>query len=114
MFGYSISLNRVHDSIVIREENESIRLRVDSEPRAIVTKIRNANDLLTEAKKPEATEEDRKKASIAFAEAIFGKKQTEELLGFYNGDYTCVMTICGLYFEKRLCHKITKAQKKIK
>ena len=113
LFGYEISLNRVHDRFTVREGNERIEIRVDSDPRLMVTRIRNANEKILEAQK-DGTDEDREQAARIFAEAIMCKEQTDRLLAFYNGDYSCMMTVCGLYFEKRLSAKITKAQKKLK
>lgn len=114
LFTYTLTLNRVHDKFVVKEGNERITLRVDSDPMLMVTRIRNANEKMLEAKKEDATEDQRKLAAIMFAEAMFGKEQTEKLLAFYGGDYACVMTISALYFENRLSGKITKAQKKSK
>ena len=111
---FSLSLNRVRDRITIKESGESIQLFVDSDPRMLVTRIRNAQIQITGANKAESTDEDRMKAARAFAVAIFGEKQTDQLAEFYGGDYSCVMTISGLYFEKRLCKKIIAAQKKQK
>ena len=113
LFRYEISLNRVHDRFAVKEGNERLEIRVDSDPRMLVTKIRNANEKILEVQK-NGSEENREQAARTFSEAMFGKEQTDRLLAFYNGDYSCMMTICGLYFEKRLSAKITKAQKKIK
>ena len=113
LFRYEISLNRVHDRFDVKEGNERLVMQVDSDPRMIVTKIRNANEKIQEAQK-NGSEEKREQAVRTFSEAMFGKEQTDSLLAFYNGDYSCVMTICALYFEKRLSSKITKAQKKLK
>lgn len=114
LFGSELSLNRVHDRLMIKEGNETLDLRVDSDPRVMVTRIRQANELLMGANKEKATDEDRINAAKIFSEAVFGKDQALKLAELYNEDYSCVMAICGMYFEKRLCKKITKAQKKIK
>lgn len=109
-----ISLNRVHDLFTVKEGNEQIQLRVDSDPHSLVIKIRNANELIISANGQKASDEDRIHAARMFAEAMFGTEQTDRLAALYNGDYACVMAICGKYFEQRLCRKIVKAQKKIK
>ena len=114
LFGNELSLNRVHDLFTVKEGNEQIQLRIDSAPRLLVTKIRNANEHITGANRQEATDEDRVNAARMFAEAMFGEDQTDRLAELYKGDYSCVMAISGLYFEKRLCKKIVKAQKKLK
>lgn len=111
---FSISLNRVRDRIAIKEGDESIVLHVDVDARVIVTKIRVANEKMEEAKKPGADDKQREAAAYAFSDAIFGPEQTKQLADFYHGDYSCVITVCGLYFEKRLAKKITRAQKRRK
>ena len=111
---FRLTLNRVRDRITIREGSETLPLTVDCDARMIVTRIRQAQMQINEANKSESTDEDRMKAARAFAVAIFGEKQTDQLAEFYSGDYSCVMTISGLYFEKRLCKKIIAAQKKLK
>lgn len=115
MFGrFSITLHRVRDTITVREGGEELTLKVDQDPRIMVVQIRNAQDRLNQANKPEATDEDRERAARQFSNAIFGEAQTEKLAEFYSGNYSCVVTICGIYFEKRLCKKIVAAQKKQK
>ena len=114
MFGYTITLNRVRDHITVKEGQDTLKLTVDSDSTAIVTKIRRSQEIMTKTVRGESTEEEREQAAQQFAESIFGKEQADKLAEFYNGDYSCVATICGIYFEKRLCKKITKAQKKIK
>lgn len=111
---FRITLNRVRDKILIKEGDESLVLKVDCDSRIIVTKIRQANELIVKANKENATELDRMVASEQFSEAIFGPEQTEQLMQFYNNDYSCVLTVCGMYFEKRLSKKISAAQKKQK
>lgn len=110
LFGFEISLNRVHDRFTVRQGNERLEIRVDSDPRIIIAKIRNANEKILKAK----DDENRKQAARVFAESMFGKEQTDSLLALYNGDYSCLMTVSSLYFEKRLSSKITKVQKKAK
>ena len=109
---FRLTLNRVRDSIAVRESNEEIKLKVDADPRIMVTRIREAQKLLNSANDPQTTDQQRQEAVKAFSEAIFGPEQAEALAEFYNGDYSCVLTICGMYFEKRLCKKIIAAQKK--
>lgn len=111
---FRITLNRVRDKITVKEGDEKMILSVDSDARVIITKIRNAQEMLVKVNKPEATDEERAAAAIEFSRAIFGPDQTDKLYQFYNWDYSCVITICGLYFEKRLRKKIAAAQKKIK
>ena len=112
--GRTISLNRVRDRITVKEGDETLVLDVDSDARLIVTRIRNAQEQLILAEKQNADQKTREHAVRAFSEAIFGKDETDSLIRFYHGDYACVLAICGMYFEKRLCKRITKAQKKLK
>ena len=114
LFGYTITLNRVRDRITIKEGNESLVLAVDCDSTAIVTRIRNAQESIIKVSNGKSTEEERNQAARQFSEAIFGKEQTDRLSAFYNDDLSCVVTICGMYFEKRLCKKITAAQKSLK
>ena len=111
---FRLTLNRVRDHITIREGDETLSLAVDCDARMLVSRIRKAQIQLTEANKSESTDEDRQNAARAFSVAIFGEGQTDKLAEFYGWDYSCVMTISGLYFEKRLCKKIIAAQKKQK
>ena len=111
---FSLTLNRVRDKITVKEGDETIEMSVDSDARVIIVKIRKAQELLTQATKAEATEEERAAAAVEFSRAIFGPDQTDKLYQFYNWDYSCLLTICGMYFEKRLRKKIAKAQKRIR
>ena len=111
---YTITLNRVRDRITIKEGQERLNLVVDSDSTAIVTRIRKSQETMTRMIRSDATDEEREQAARDFSEAIFGKDQTDRLVEFYQGDMSCVATICGLYFEKRLCKKITQAQKRMK
>lgn len=111
---FTLTLNRVRDRITVKEGDETLVLSVDSDARVIIKRIRNAQEKLVQAIKDSATDAEREKSTLEFSQAIFGEVQTRKLFDFYNGDYSCVMTICGEYFEKRLRSKIIKAQKKIK
>lgn len=110
---FRISLNRVHDTITVREGNERLTLKVDKDPIAIAVELKGAQKALEGVKDDSSTVE-KIKAAKNLSEAIFGEKQTEKLFEFYGGDPGCVVTICGMYFEKRLSKKIIKAQKKLK
>lgn len=114
IFNRTFTLNRIRDRITIKEGNERLQLTVDSDPNAIVTRILSAQKAIDRVRKTEATDEERISAAKEFAEAIFGQDQADKIAVFYNHDYSCVVTICGLYFERRLCKIITKAQKKQK
>ena len=114
MFKREISLNRVRDSITIREGDEKITLYVDSDANTLIHGIMAANKEL-EALKDDDSEDRKRSAAMAMARAMFGVEQADKLLEFYRGNYGCVITICGMYFgdaKYGLGKKITKAQKK--
>ena len=114
--GYDITLNRVHDTIKIKENGETLPLTVSADPMRIVAGLNKAqkklNELVNQETEPE--EEEIKEAAEYFATVIFGKEQAEKLMAFYNGDAACVINVCGTYFRERLGQKISKMQKKIK
>ena len=113
--GYDITLNRVHDTIKIKENGETLPLTVSADPMRIVAGLNKAqkklNDLVNQETEP--AEEEIKEAADYFATVIFGKEQAEKLMAFYNDDAACVINVCGTYFRERLGQKISKMQKKI-
>lgn len=116
MFGRKITLNRIRDSITIREGKDELHLYVDCEPNQMIRRIQAADRDLQRIDE-KTSDEDRKSVSLALAKAIFGEEQAIKLLDFYHGDYGCVVTICGMYFgdaKHGLGKKITKAQKRRK
>lgn len=114
MFGkYRMSLNRVHDTVEIREGGETLTLRVSADPMRLVAGLTQAQKLL-QAIDADSTEEQRNRAAGHFAEAIFGAEQAGQLFDFYRGDASCVINICGKYFAERLRKLIEKAQKRVK
>ena len=115
-FRHELTLNRVRDSVTIREGNETLTLHVDSDANSIISRLQKAQEALKYIN-GESTDEERTQAAHGLSEAMFGAKQTEELFAFYNQDASCVVTICGMYFgdpKHGLGKKITKAQKKRK
>lgn len=116
LFRREITLNRVRDNITIREGNETLTLRVDSDATSIVSRLRNAQEEMA-AVRDDTPETDAIRAARNLSESMFGKEQTDRLFEFYNGDASCVATICGMYFgdpKHGLCRKIITAQKKRK
>ena len=113
--GYNITLNRVHDTIRINENGETLPLTVSADPMRIVAGLNKAqkklNDLVSGDKEP--TEKEMQEAAEYFASVIFGQEQAEMLMGFYNDDAACVINVCGTYVRERLAQKISKIQKKI-
>lgn len=111
MFKKEISLGRIHDTVVIREGDERLKLRVNADPMRIMAGLNLAQQML-KALDEESTEEQQLNAAKYFANVIFGKEQTEQLSEFYRKDAGCIISICGKYFSERLSKMITKAQKK--
>lgn len=113
--GYDITLNRVHDTIRIKENGETLSLTVNADPMRIVSGLNKAqkklSDLVSNGREPE--EQEIKEAAEYFATVIFGKEQAEKLTEFYNNDAACVINVCGTYFRERLAMKISKLQKKM-
>ena len=109
-----LTLNRVRDHITIREGNDTLNLTVDSNANMLIRGVRTAQKTLQRLQE-ENNEELKETAAKQLSEAIFGKAQAGQLLDFYNGNFECVITICGMYFgdhKNGLGKKITKAQKK--
>lgn len=109
---FKITLNRVRDHIIIREGNDELPLTVDSDARSIITRLLRAQKALREINN-DTTPDRQYEAAYGLAEAIFGKDQADKLMAFYLDDAGCVVTVCGMYFEKRLAKKITAAQKRL-
>ena len=116
LFRPEISLNRVRDTVTIREGDERIVLRVDSDAKSIIHRLNRAQKTLSEMNE-NTTDDERIQAAHDLSEAMFGVEQTKDLFAFYNYDAACVVAICGKYFgdpEHGLGKKITKVQKKRK
>ena len=110
---YKITLNRVHDTVLINEGNDKLKLNVDGDPMRMVAGLSQAQKLM-QGLNDETSAEESRKAALFFAACIFGQEQAEHLLAFYHDDAACVIGVCGQYFKNRLNKLITKAQKKAK
>lgn len=109
-----LTLNRVRDHITIREGSDTISLTVDSDANTLIRGVRMAQKTLQRLQK-EDNDGLKETAAKQLSESIFGVEQAGKLLDFYNGNYECVITICGIYFgdhKNGLGKKITKAQKR--
>lgn len=111
--GYKVTLNRVHDNIVVREGGESLKLVVDGDSMRMVAGLNKAQKKMLELN-DDSTDEQVKDAAEYFAAVIFGKEQAGKLMAFYADDPSCVITVCGQYFKERLAARIAQAQKKMK
>ena len=111
--GYTMTLNRVHDSITIKEGEESLKLTVNGDAMHMVAGLNKAQTKM-KAINDESTDDEVKEVSEYFAAVIFGKDQAEQLMKFYSDDPGCVISVCSQYFRDRLAGKIAKVQKKLK
>ena len=116
MFGkkYEITLNRVHDTVNIKESGETLQLVVNADPMRLVAGLNMSQKKLQALTSGEPSEEEIKETAQYFATVIFGLEQAEKLMAFYADDAGCIINVCGTYFRERLSKKITKAQKKAK
>ena len=113
MFGRTFTLNRVHDSITIKEGQERLKLVVNGDSMRMVAGLNKAQKRML-ALKEDTPEDEVKETAEYFASVIFGQEQAEKLMAFYADDPGCVINVCGQYFRERLAEKIAKAQKKMK
>lgn len=110
---YEMTLNRVHDTVTVREGDEKITLTVNGDAVRMVAGLNKAQARMKGV--TEETPDDEVKAVAEyFAAVIFGKEQAAKLMEFYAEDPGCVITVCGRYFNERLAGIITKAQKRMK
>ena len=110
---YELTLNRVHDNVVFREGDETLKLTVNGDAMRIVAGLNKAQQKM-KAITDDTPDEEVKEIADYFAAVIFGKEQAAQLMSFYADDPGCVITVCGRYFKDRLAAKITQIQKKIK
>lgn len=111
--GYEMTLNRVHDTVTIREGDEKITLTVNGDAMRMVGGLNKAQAQM-KALNEASTEEEVKGVAEYFAAVIFGKEQAAQLMAFYAEEPGCVITVCGQYFKNRLAKLITAVQKKLK
>jgi hypothetical protein len=111
--GYELTLNRVHDTITIREGDEKLTLTVNGDAMRMVAGLNKAQQRMQDISADTPDEEVRETAEY-FAAVIFGKDQAAQLMAFYADDPGCVISACGQYFKERLARKIASVQKKTK
>ena len=109
---FRVSLGRVHELVRVKEGTERLLLRVDGDPIQMTIGLNKAREVLQTLNGE--NDKEALEAARMFAEVFFGKKQTDLLLGLYNDNPACVISVCGKVFEKRLIRKIIKAQKRQK
>ena len=111
--GYKLTLNRVHDTVLIKEGEESLTLTVNGDAMRIVAGLNKAQAKMTELN-DDSPDDVVKETAEYFAAVIFGREQAAQLMKFYADDPGCVIALCGKYFKERLAGKIAKVQKKAK
>lgn len=111
--GYHMTLNRVHDTVTIKEGAERITLVVNGDAMHMVSGLDKAQQKL-QALNDDTADQDVIDAAEYFAAVIFGREQARKLLEFYGNDPGCVISVCGQYFKERLAGLIYKVQKKAK
>ena len=110
--GYEMTLNRVHDTITIREGDERLTLTVNGDAMRMVAGLNKAQSRLQSITEETPDEEVREVAEY-FAAVIFGTDQAKQIMAFYADDPGCVITVCGQYFKDRLAGKISAVQKRV-
>ena len=100
----------VSDKVTFRNVDKTLTLYVRGDASSFVMGLKKAQEKLKEINE-DSDECERVNASRFFARTLFGEEQGDKLVDFY-GEPLAVITVCGIYFQKRLAKKITKAQKK--
>ena len=98
----------VHDKVCFRAGDRKLVLRIDRDGREIIIALQNARKVLQEITE-DSGEEEMRRGAMAYAEAIFGREQAEQLMELY-GNPVSVVNVCGQYFMRYLNKKITKSQ----
>lgn len=111
--GYEMTLNRVHDTVTIKEGDERLTLSVNGDAMHMIAGMNKANQKL-QALTDDSKDEEVVEAAEYFAAVIFGREQAARLMRFYANDPGCVISVCGQYFKERLVDRIVKVQKKAK
>ena len=100
----------VSDKATFRNVDKLLTLYVRSDAASLVLGLKNAQERL-KAMTDDTDECEKINCARFFAASIFGEDQANQLVDFYN-EPLAIITAVGMYFEKQLAKKITKAQKK--
>lgn len=100
----------VSDKVTFRNVDKTLTLYVRADAASLVVGLKQAQDKMKELT-DESSECERMNATRYFAKIIFGEEQSDALVAFYN-DPLAIITAIGIYFDRQLKFKITKAQKK--
>ena len=110
MFKKEINPFQISDKVTFRNVDETLTLYVRTSAPALVVALKQSQDKL-KGLEENTSECERMNAARFFARSIFGEEQGDRLVDFYNEPLT-IISVLGMYFEKQLSKKITKAQKK--
>ena len=110
MFKKEINPYSVSDKAIFRNVDKTLVLYVRSDAASLVVNLKQAQEKL-KGMTDDSDECERMNAARFFARSIFGEEQGDQLVDFYNDPMT-IITAVGIYFERQLKKKITKAQKK--
>lgn len=110
MFKKEINPYSVSDKAVFRNVDKTITLFVRTNATSLVVRLKQAQEKLKEIT-DESDECERMNAARFFARSVFGEEDGDRLVDFYNEPMTIISAV-GIYFDKQLKQKITKAQKK--
>ena len=110
MFKHEINPYTVADKVTFRNVDKTLTLYVRSNATTMVVNLKQAQDKLKQLN-DDADECERMNAARFFARSVFGEEQGDKLVDFYN-EPMAIISVMGIYFDKRLKKIITKAQKK--
>ena len=110
-FNHEINPYPISDNVTFRNVDKTLNLSVRSDAPSIVLGLKKAQEKLT-GMNDDTDDSERIDAARFFARTLFGTDQGDALVQFYNEDALAIISACGMYFQKRLAKKITKAQKK--
>ena len=110
MFKKEINPYSVSDKVTFRNVDETLTLYVRADAATLVVGLKQAQERL-KAMTDDSEECEKVNAARFFAKSVFGDTQADQLIDFYK-EPLAVITAVGLYFDRQLKKKITKAQKK--
>ena len=109
-FNHEINPYPVSDTVRFRNADKTITLSVRSDAPSLVLGLKRVQERLT-GMDDNTEDSERIDAARFFARTLFGNEQGDRLVQFYKNDPLAVISACGMFFQKRLAKKITKAQK---
>ena len=110
-FNKEINPYPISDSVTFRNVDKTISLSVRSDAPSLILGLKRVQERLA-GMNDDTEDSERIDAARFFARTLFGTDQGDSLVQFYNEDALAIVNACGIYFQKRLAKKITKAQKK--